>query len=173
MLFGVKLFKASKMARPVLFGVAASVSVASFAHAQTVTDTFQVTATVPDECIISASDLAFGNYSVTVGATIDGTTNLSITCSGGTAYVVSLDAGTGSGASVATRKMTSGANTLDYSLYQDAARTQLWGQTGGTDTVGGTGSGSAESISVYGQIAAAQPAAVGSYADTITATVTF
>ena len=173
MLSCFEFLRSNSLFRPTLGVVAASASIVSFAHAATATDTFQVTATVPDECIISATDLAFGNYSVTVGAAVDGSTNLSVTCSGGTAYEVSLDAGAGAGASVATRKMTSGANTLDYSLYQDAGRTQVWGVTSGTDTVAGTGTGSAQTISVYGQIAAAQPAAAGSYADTITATVTF
>lgn len=156
-----------------LFSVAVGTNAPILAQAATTTDTFQVTATVPDECIISATDLAFGNYSVTVGAAVDGTTSLSVTCSGGTSYVVSLNAGTGAGASVAVRKMTSGANTLNYSLYQNAARTQVWGETSGTDTVAGTGTGSAQSITVYGRIAASQPAAAGSYADTVTATVTF
>lgn len=48
---------------------------------------------------------------------------------------------TGVGATVAVRKMTSGANTLDYYLYQDSGHTQVWGETSGTDTVSSTGNG--------------------------------
>lgn len=146
---------------------------ASTGWAATATDTFQVTATVPDECIISATDMAFGNYSVTAGTAVDGATTLSVTCSGGTAYEVSLDAGAGSGATATTRKMTSGANTLDYSLYQDAGRTQVWGDTAGSNTVSGSGTGSAQTINVYGRISASQAAAAGAYSDTITATISF
>lgn len=168
--------KSNKLARcgmAALLGGMANAGASSFARAATATDTFQVTATVPNECIISATDLAFGNYSVTVGAAVSGSTNLSVTCSGGTAYSVSLNAGSGSGATVSIRKMTSGANSLNYSLYRDASHTLVWGQTVGTDTVAGTGNGSAQSITVYGRIAASQAAAAGSYADTVTATVTF
>ena len=143
------------------------------ANAATSSDTFQVTATVPDECTISATDLAFGSYSVTAGTAVDGSSSLSVTCSGGTAYEVSLDAGVGSGATVAARKMTSGSDTLDYTLYRDSGRTQVWGDTSGTNTLSGNGSGSGQTISVYGRITAAQTAAAGSYTDTVTATITF
>ena len=143
------------------------------ASAGTATDTFLVTATVLSECSITANDLAFGNYSVTAGTQVDASTTISVQCSGGTAYDVALDAGSGSGASVSTRKMSSGTNTLDYSLYQDSSRTQVWGETSGSDTVSGTGTGSAEVLNVYGRIVASQAAAAGSYSDTVTATVSF
>jgi spore coat protein U-like protein len=42
-----------------------------------------------------------------------------------------------------------------------------------TDTVAGTGNGAAQAITVYGQAAAGQYVAPGSYADTITATITY
>lgn len=173
MLRRMKAQKRIGRAKAQFLSAALSVCAVPLAHAATATDTFQVTATVPDECIVAATDLAFGNYSVTVGAAVDGSTTLSVTCSSGTAYEVSLDAGTGAGATVSVRKMTSGANTLDYSLYQDAGRTQVWGVSSGVDVVAGTGTGSAQAITVYGRIAASQAAAAGSYADTVTATVTF
>ena len=46
---------------------------------------------------------------------------------------------TGTGGTVTARKMTSGANTLSYGLYQDIARATNWGNTPGTDTVNTTG----------------------------------
>jgi spore coat protein U-like protein len=151
-------------------GFLATVSVAP---AATTSTTFKVTSTVPDECAVSVSDLAFGNYSVPAGTAVDGSTPLIVTCSGGTSYEIALNAGTGSGASIAIRKMTSGSNTLNYTLYRDAPRTQLWGQTAAADTVSGTGTGSVQSISIFGRIVASQAAAAGSYIDTITVTVTF
>jgi spore coat protein U-like protein len=66
-----------------------------------------------------------------------------------------------------------GAAVLGYSLFSDAARTVNWGQTIGTDTVTGTGNGSAQAITVYGQATAGQFVAPGAYTDTITATVTY
>jgi spore coat protein U-like protein len=78
------------------------------------------------------------------------------------------------GATVTSRKMTGPASAvLSYGMYQDTGHSANWGQTIGTDTVTGTGNGSAQAITVYGQTAAAQYVAPGSYADTITATITY
>ncbi len=65
------------------------------------------------------------------------------------------------------------ANGLAYSLLQDSARTVNWGNTVGMDTLAGTGNGAAQALTVYGRVPASQFVAPGSYADTITATVTF
>ena len=73
-----------------------------------------------------------------------------------------------------TRKMTGPASAvLSYAMYQDSARSVNWGMTIGTDTVTGTGNGSAQAITVYGQLPAGQYVAPGAYSDTITATVTY
>lgn len=139
--------------------------------AATSTTTFAVSATVLSTCAVSASPLAFGNYAMTQ---TDSTTTLSVTCTNGTTYTVSLNAGTGTGASVATRKLTGpSSQTLDYSLYQDAGRASLWGETIGVDTVAGTGNGAAQSLTVYGRIPASQAPGAGAYADTITVSVTY
>jgi spore coat protein U-like protein len=95
------------------------------------------------------------------------------TCTLAAPYNIGLNAGTGAGATVAARKMTSGANLLTYSLFQDAARLVVWGNTIGTDTVALVGTGLAVPTTVFGRIPALQNVAVGSYTDTITATVTF
>ena len=60
--------------------------------------------------------------------------------------------GPASGATVATRKMTSGAATVNYTLYSDSGRTTVWGNTIGTDTVAGTGNGAAQTLTVYGRV---------------------
>ena len=96
-----------------------------------------------------------------------------MSCTNTTPYTVALNAGTGTGATVAVRKMTSSAQTLNYSLYQDNARGTVWGQTTGTDTVAGTGNGSAQALTVYGRIPAGQLPTPGSYSDTITATISY
>ena len=142
------------------------------AYASTASTTFQVTATVASNCGISASNLSFGTY--TPDTALNGTTTLSLTCTSGLAYNVGLDKGL-NGADVSHRSMNQGTNLLNYALYSDSGRTTNWGNTVGTDTVAGTGTGSAQSMTVYGRIPAVQPVYVpaGSYSDTITATVTF
>ena len=84
-----------------------------------------------------------------------------------------LGVGGGTGATVATRKMTSGANAVNYSLYRDALRTQLWGQTIGTDTVAGTGSGANQTLTIYGRVPAQAVPPPGTYSDAVTITVEF
>jgi len=137
----------------------------------TATTSFNLTATVQAKCAVSANSLAFGNYT---GAQLDSTTTITATCTNTTPYNVGLNAGTATGATVTTRKMTgpSGA-LLNYSLFRDSGRTLNWGNTIGTDTVSGTGNGTAQSITVYGRIPAAQRPTPGSYNDTITVTLTY
>ncbi len=146
---------------------------ASPALATTATTTFAVTASVLQTCLVAATPLAFGNYDPTSATPTDGSTTLLVTCTNATPYTVGLSAGGGTGATVATRKLTNGGNTLNYSLYQNGARSTLWGTTIGTDTVAGTGTGLAQSLTVYGRIPALQAAVQGAYTDTITVTVTY
>ena len=141
------------------------------AVASTATTTFNVTATVQATCLISANNLGFGTYS---GSAIATTTTMSVTCTNGTTYNVGLNAGTAAGATVTARAMTGpGAATLSYALYQDSGHSTNWGNTVGTDTKSGTGNGSAQSMTVYGNLTANQYPTPGSYSDTITATITY
>ena len=95
------------------------------ADAATATTILPVTATVLATCIVVATPLIFGNYSA---AQVDAQAALTVTCTLGTPFVVRLDAGAGAGATIAARQLSFGANTLAYSLYRDAARTQNWGR---------------------------------------------
>jgi spore coat protein U-like protein len=153
------------------FGLAVSAILASApAAAATSTTTMSVTATVQATCSVSATTLAFGTYT---GVQLDGSSTLTVNCTNTTPYTLALNVGTGTGATVATRKMTAAAQTLNYSLYQDSGRATVWGQTTGTDTVAGTGNGGAQPLTVYGRIPGGQLPTPGSYADTITATITY
>lgn len=58
-------------------------------------------------------------------------------------------------------------------FFSNSGRTTNWGNTVGTDTVAGTGSGVAQTLTVYGQIPASQFVRSGSYTDTVVATVTY
>jgi spore coat protein U-like protein len=141
------------------------------AVAATNTTTFAVTATVQATCLVSATPMAFGTYT---GSAATSTSTISVTCTNTTPYNVGLNAGTATGATVTARKM-SGPNSavLAYSLTSDSAHSVNWGQTVGTDTVAGSGNGSAQALTVYGQVAGGQYVNPGAYADTITATVTY
>lgn len=141
--------------------------------AATKTTTFQVRLTLANDCAISASDLDFGSQGV-LGANIDQTTTLSVTCTTGAPYSVGLDAGTAAGSTIANRLLAGpAAATVRYQLYRDAARTQIWGNTPGTDTVAGTGNGAAQTLTVYGRVPPQTTPAAGAYTTNITATINF
>jgi spore coat protein U-like protein len=138
--------------------------------ATTTNNTFQVTANVQATCLISATPLAFGSYN---GVLNNATSTVNVTCTNTTPYNVGLDQGTATGATVTTRKMKNGASLLNYSLFSNSGMTTNWGNTVGTDTVTGSGTGASQSLTVYGQIPAAQYVTPGAYSDTITATLTY
>jgi len=104
----------------------------NWSDAATTTSTFTVQITIVANCIInSASTLNFGGAQGVLAANVDQTSAISVQCTNTTPYNVGLNAGTGTGATVAVRKMTSGGNTINYSLYTDAARSTVWGNTVG------------------------------------------
>ena len=159
--------------RPAIFLpiIIAALGLTTSAHAATATASFAVTATVQATCLISATPMAFGTYT---GVQADTTSTISVTCTTSTPYTIGLNAGLATGATVTTRRMTGpSAATLAYSLSSDAPRAVNWGMTVPTDTVAGTGNGSAQSLTVYGRIAAAQFVAPGAYTDTVIATITY
>jgi spore coat protein U-like protein len=145
------------------------------ALASTASSTMSVTATVTANCTVSTTALAFGNVDTTSGSNVDSTGSLSIRCTNGTAWAASAGVGSGSGASFANRRMTAGANLLNYNIYTTAARTVVWGDgTSSTATIPGTGTGNAQSVTVYGRVASGQTSVpAGAYADTISVTVTY
>jgi len=143
--------------------------------ANTATFPFYVKATVVSNCVISAANVDFGAIGFLTNP-VNVTSVISATCSTGTSYAIALNAGTGSGATVANRSMTlsGGGSSLTYQLYKDAGRSQPWGDgSSGTTTFTGTGNGSAQTATVYGTLPVQPRGELGSYVDTITVTVTY
>jgi spore coat protein U-like protein len=117
---------------------------------------------------ISGSGLSFGAY---MGATVtNSAATITIGCTNSFQFSAGLNAGTGPGATVATRKMTSGANTLNYQMFKDAAHSSNWGNTLNTDANAGTTSGASTALTIYAQLLAAQYPTPGTYTDSIIAT---
>ncbi|MGE0829873.1 MAG: spore coat U domain-containing protein [Hyphomonadaceae bacterium] len=146
---------------------------ASAAFAGSDTDTFEVSATVVASCDVSANDLAFGSYDPVSATPLDGATTVSVTCTNGTPYDISLNQGVGAGATVAARRMTHSGDTLIYSLYSNSNHSSVWGQTDNVDRVEATGSGAAQVHDVYGRVPINQTSPAGAYTDTITVTVNY
>ncbi len=144
------------------------------ASAATATADMSVSATVVASCSVSAGALAFGSYS---GSAVTSSAALSVTCTNDAPYTIALGAGSGTDATTSARLLTNASDstsTLSYGLYQDSSYATTWGDTTGTDTLAGTGTGAAQAITVYGKIAANQlTASTGTYADTVVVTVNY
>jgi spore coat protein U-like protein len=158
-----------------LFSLSAIALTAADASAQTATSNFQVTATVISTCTITSTDLGFGNYDPLVAHSatpLDANGSVTIRCTKGTNSTVGLNLGTSP--SGAIRRMSGGGDFLQYQLYKENARTNVWGDSG-ADLVnpGVSPSMAPRVLTVYGRVFAAQDVTSGGYADTIQATITF
>ena len=167
------LKRGSALAASALFLIVAGVALPQPALAGSATTTLGVSLTINAGCNVSSTSVAFPAQSV-LASGVDQTGTVAVTCTNTTPYQVQLDQGAGSGASVTNRLMTGPSSaTVAYGLYQDSGHSTNWGKTDGTDTVAGTGNGSAQTLTVYGHIAAQTTPAPGAYADTVNVTVTF
>ena len=149
--------------------------------AATVDDTFNVTADVVGNCLVSATDLAFGNYdpidvNSATGADKDASSTITTTCTLGHGISINIDDG---GNFTTTRRMNHNDSTtdyfLDYQLYRNSYAT-AW--TSAAD-LAAAGTGAAVNTTVEGRIPKGQDATAlksttgAGYQDTLTVTVTF
>jgi spore coat protein U-like protein len=131
-----------------------------------------VSSTVTASCNVSATPLNVGEYNPIGKNDVDVEGTVTTLCSVGTPFNVGFDAGQGTGATVETRGMThpNGSEVLNYSLYQDSAHTQVWGETVGKNTVAGVGS---TTLSVYGHVPAQQNVPADNYQDSVRVFIVF
>ena len=144
------------------------------------TDNLTVQATVDANCTISTTAVDFGSYDPVVA---NKTTDLpaqgkvTVLCTTGASATVMLGQGsnadTGSTDGAPARRLKHGtADFLSYSLYSDSGLTTAWGNTAGTG-VTATADGASHDIDVYGNLLHGQNVPVGTYTDTVVATITF
>ena len=124
--------------------------------------------------------MAFGTtVDVLSGTAVDTTSTLTVTCSGGSGGAggqrICVNIGAGSASDATSRQLTGpGGNKARFDLYQDAARTTLWGswQTG-FDTAGvklEVARNTTTNVTVFGRFFGSQQTAVpGSYTSTFSA----
>ena len=137
--------------------------------------TLMSTATVSNNCNISATTINFGGSVGVLSSAIPATGTITATCTNGDSYSIALNKGSTSGATLSNRLMAgSGSATVQYQLYTTSGYGTVWGDgTSGTSTVGSTGSGSAQNYTVYGQVPAQTTPAPNTYSDTVTVTVSY
>lgn len=159
----------------------------NFALAATANGTLGVNAVVGAGCqvnngatsgSINFGNLSFGNIfaigSQNVDAQTSGLGNGSIVmeCSTGTAFTISLDNGQHfSGGSRAMVNATNNAVLLNYTLYQNSARTVPWTAA---SPLAATSTGVATAYDVYGRIPGGQTGITsGTYNDTVQVVITW
>ena len=147
------------------------------AAAATRTTTMNVTATVADDCSVTATSVAFGSVSVINAAAPTANGGITVRCTLGTAWTATASAGGGTGATATLRKMalsTDATKLLNYALYIDAAYVSVWGDGTTGTALTGTGTGNNDIRTIYGRIPTGQSTATrGAYADAVTVTVTY
>ena len=154
---------------------AAMMALAGTAGAAEKTTTFQVSAVVTTNCVISADAMDLGTFDGS--NTLTAASDITVSCTNGTPYSVNLSTG-GSG-DYAARELTDGVSTLVYNLYTSNTYGTVWGDgSGATGRLGGTGGGMAtvDTLTVHGRLRAADNTGAidaGTYTDTITATVVY
>jgi len=139
------------------------------------TSNFDVTLKIVADCIIAANPLDFGQNQGVLSTAVNVNTTLNVTCTNTTPYNVGLSAGSGTGSTTAARLMSgTGANTgtVAFNLNQTSGGVN-WGNTQGTDTLSGTGTGALQNLTVYGTVPAQSTPQPDTYKSTITATVYF
>ena len=132
------------------------------------------------QCRMNATPIHFGNYDAFSSAPLDGVGAITVNCSGNVGRAtVTLSVSSTSGSFNPRRmKRSGGSDLLGYNVYTDTTRTAIFGDgTGGTSSVRlrrppGPHAPWSGSTSMYGRIPPGQDVSVGSYSDTLTATVT-
>jgi spore coat protein U-like protein len=158
------------------------------AHAGTSTQNLSVTASVAANCTISTSAVAFGAYDpVVTNATtaLNGSGSVAIACTKGSAPSITLDLGANASGSQRNMLITGGgSDVLAYQLYQPPNTTPgtacsfpgstVWGTSvAQTFTPTAPSTKASRTYNVCGTVAAGQDVSVGSYQDTVVATVNF
>jgi len=153
--------------------------------------TVSVSTSVNANCQVTTSTLNFGAYDP-IGAqatnNLDvGTNQISIACVQGSAPTIAFNLGLNASGSTRRMKNTSATDYLNYELYQPSANTSpppaacnfsgalvVWGSSGANlFTPAAPPSKASRSFNICARVPSAQDPSVGTYNDTVTATVNF
>ena len=136
---------------------------------------FTAGATVMQSCDIQTAPLAFGVYDPVVQQAtqpLDREASVTLTCTKGTTATIGLSVGQHPLGTA--RNMSNGSAVLQYDLFSNADRTQLWGDSSANQVdTGDAPSDAPRTFVVFGRIPPAQDIPIGTYTDSVVATVVF
>jgi spore coat protein U-like protein len=131
---------------------------------------------VAAKCSISTTPVNFGSYDVLSASSTDSSGAISVYCNSATYVTGSIGPSFNSGGfDPRQMRLTTGSELMDYNLYTDVVRTQIWGDgTGDTLTVSGTVPNKVTTnFTIYGRIPAGQDILAGLYTETLTVTISW
>jgi spore coat protein U-like protein len=129
-------------------------------------------------CLVSATGLNFGEYDVFSAVPRDTTGTVTVTCDRNppTDVTISIGRSGGSGGfNPRQMRRAGGSDLLGYNLYTTASMSTVWGDgSAGTSTVflRKVNRNHPVTTTIYGRIPPGQNVSVGSYAETLTVTIT-
>lgn len=172
--------------------IAAALALAVPPRAAGTTAVLGISASVAANCTITTSALSFGSYEALLAnatAALNATGTMRIACTKGSAPKITMDLGQNPNAgkrymTLVGTGSTGAASALYYEIYQPPDPTpgsgcsfpgsKIWGSSAAQTFVPAAPTGrSARSYSVCGTIPPGQLTALGTYADTVVATVNF
>lgn len=183
--------KAFAAAMSLVTALAAALVSADAAAAGSTTTTVTVSASVAQNCLISATPVAFGAYDPVssnslTGSDVTATGSVTVTCTlSSTGVTITL--GQGGNADGAQRRLAGGGSFLNYQLYHPTATTPaaacatsagtVWSTTGGgifTPTgVANWGASAPKAFNICGIVPRGQDVPASSYSDSVLATINF
>lgn len=157
------------------------------AHAGVGTSTLTARTSVAANCTIATTPVAFGNYdpiAANKSTNLNATGAVTIACVKGSAPTITLSLGNNPSGS--TRRMIDAVSGgfLQYELYQPSSTapgaacsypgTTVWGSSGANlFNAGAAPTKNPRNYNVCGTVAAGQNPTIGTYTDTVVATVSF
>jgi spore coat protein U-like protein len=129
-------------------------------------------------CRVTTTGLNFGAYDVFSAVPRDTTGTATVACDKNppTDVTVSIGPSPGSGGfNPRQMRRTTGTDRLNYNLYTTASMSTVWGDgSAGTSTVflKKVNKNKPVTTTIYGRVPPGQNVSVGSYADTVTVTIT-
>lgn len=155
----------------------------------TLSQSFELRAQIVPGCLLGASSsdvTTFGNISFgqisTLGSNLDvvstpGSGSITLQCSPGTPFTLSLNAGNNASNIGSGRFLAKGGETLRYQLYQDASYSVVWGNgSNGGANISSTfpASGNSLTYPVFARLFSVSPMpSAGIYTDTVTVTLSY
>ena len=163
------------MARLPLLLLAAPIAISpKAAHAEQASAVMTVSATVVENCSVTAQPMIFTLD--TSGGNARAQAPIAVSCTPGTTYAIGLDRGMHGDGQLRRMRDPASGEYLAYEIFSDGARSAPWGGRNGIDTISGQAEPGGERRIYYAYGEVDQQAArieAGNYSDSVVVTVNF